>query len=52
MPRFGARCDRALAAATFDALPLRLLRNTFDAAFPAFAEVLRFLAIYITSSKW
>ena len=37
----GARCDRALPAAVFDGLLVRLSRNTFEAALAARALVLR-----------
>ena len=49
-PRLGARCESALAAAVFDALLVRPSRNTFEAALPALADVLRFLAMLFTSS--
>jgi hypothetical protein len=48
---FGARCDSADAAAVFDALLVRPSRSTFDAAFAAFAEVFRCLAILCPSLR-
>jgi hypothetical protein len=45
----GARCERALAAAVFDFLPVLLLRSTAAAAFAALAEVLRLLGIGASS---
>lgn len=45
LPRFGARCDSADAAAVLDALLVRPSRSTFDAARPARALVFRDLAI-------
>jgi hypothetical protein len=38
---FGARCERALAAAVFDCLLVLLLRRTAEAALAAFADVFR-----------
>lgn len=46
--RFGT-CDSALAAADFDALPVRPSRNTLLAALAAFGLVTLPLAIYFTS---
>ena len=37
--RFFSRCARALPAADFDALPVRLSRSTFDALLAAFFPV-------------
>ena len=37
--RFFSRCERALPAADFDALPVRLSRSTFDALLAAFFPV-------------
>jgi hypothetical protein len=42
---FGARCERALAAAVLDFDPVLLLRRTAEAALAAFADVFRFRAI-------
>jgi hypothetical protein len=42
---FGARCDKALAAAVLLFMLVRLSRKTDDAAFAAFALVLLYRAI-------
>jgi hypothetical protein len=47
----GARCERAEAAAVFDALLVRPSRKTFDAAFAAFADVCRCLATLYPSQS-
>src|SRR5690348_14758890 len=41
----GARCERALAAAVFDFLPVLLLRSTADAVLATLADVLRLRAM-------
>jgi hypothetical protein len=46
--RFGARCDRALPAAVFDAFDVRPSRSTLEADLAAFGEVLRLLAMRVS----